>query len=185
MAAPLVITEAEYLALDSGGEDKHELIGGEIVAMAGGSPQHSRIPQILTALLERRLPRSCRTYNADLRTRYDAINYVYPDLTILCGKPLLFGDHSLLNPTAVVEVLSPSTRDKDWGAKRIIYDRIASIQHILYLEQNEARGELGTRLPDGNWRWEQLDGLDAVANLRHFGVELILKEVFAEVLDPD
>ena len=45
--------------------------------------------------------------------------YTYPDLTIVCGKPLAADGRQdiLLNPTVIFEVLSPSTEYYDRGLK--------------------------------------------------------------------
>ena len=42
-----------------------------------------------------------------------------PDLTVVCGQPPV--KHVMATPAVVVEVLSPSTRDRDLGAKLEIY----------------------------------------------------------------
>jgi len=40
------------------------------------------------------------------------------------------------NPWLVVEVLSPSTENKDWSKKLPFYKKIPSLKHILYIEQD-------------------------------------------------
>jgi len=40
---PSVHTYAEYLALEASSNVKHEFLGGQIYAMAGGTPEHAAL----------------------------------------------------------------------------------------------------------------------------------------------
>ena len=44
------MSEEEYLAFEHESETKHEYIGGEVYAMVGASPNHSRINAIIVEL---------------------------------------------------------------------------------------------------------------------------------------
>ena len=49
----------------------------------------------------------------------------YPSVSVYCGDPELSdNDHTLLNPSLIVEVLSPSTRNYDQGDKFAHYGSI-------------------------------------------------------------
>jgi Uma2 family endonuclease len=64
---------AEYLALERSSEQKHEYIEGEIIAMAGGRPEHSRITTNTTRALGNALiSKKCIEYNSDLQV---AVSY--------------------------------------------------------------------------------------------------------------
>lgn len=112
-------TVEEYLALDADYEGKLEYYDGEIVAMAGASPEHVRIVTNLIVHLHRLLSPSCQVYSTDLRVKVQSVNqanqatntYYYPDVTVTCGKENFSKDkpRALYNPTMIIEVLSRST----------------------------------------------------------------------------
>ncbi len=61
--------------------------------------------------------------SADLQVRVSSLTYTYPELSLVCGKPILADERQdvLLNPTVIFEVLSPSTA---------VYDRGIKLQHL-------------------------------------------------------
>lgn len=56
-----------------------------------------------------------------------------------------------LRPVIIFEVLSNSTRIRDWGEKLPCYKRISSIQHILYIDTEQIRITHLKKLNNGNW----------------------------------
>jgi Uma2 family endonuclease len=112
--------------------------------------------------------------------------FLYPDLSGLCGQPQYrdaVGD-VLLNPTFVIEVLSPKTEAYDRGKKLALYMAQPGIQEILLVSQEEIRVEKYSREADGIWRFQsfagpearlRLDSVDCEVPLRDFydGVELM------------
>jgi Uma2 family endonuclease len=110
------LTEDEYLALDRSSEFKSEFYDGAMYAMSGGSYPHAKIIMNLGAALHRLLrERGCSVTASDVRVRVDPNSYAYPDIAVVCGEPR-FADNDkdrLLNPTVLVEVLSPSTEAHD------------------------------------------------------------------------
>lgn len=50
------VSYAEYLAFERNAETKHEFVDGSVVAMAGGTPEHSRLAMSVgVALMNARL----------------------------------------------------------------------------------------------------------------------------------
>src|ERR1700680_5028637 len=102
------LTEEQYLALDRAAEFKSEYFDGEMFAMSGGSMQHARLQKNITGELHNSLRASqCEPFGSDFRVRVSSRMYTYPDVSVVCGKPLLADDRQdvLLNPVVVVEVL--------------------------------------------------------------------------------
>src|SRR4051812_49918181 len=99
----------EYLRLEAGAAEKHEYRDGEIVAMAGGSPEHSLIiANLIREVGNRLLGGPCRVYESNLRVLLvRSRRYVYPDASVICG-PVAFDpddDHrqTATNPKVVIE----------------------------------------------------------------------------------
>src|SRR2546423_9566079 len=107
------LTPAEYLAAERKAEFKSEYYRGEMFAMAGASEAHCLVKDNLAAEARSQLKGSgCRVVTSDLRVKVDVTGlYTYPDIVIYCDTPQ-FDDtvhDTLLNPRAIVEVLSDST----------------------------------------------------------------------------
>jgi Uma2 family endonuclease len=67
---------------------------------------------VLTALKAALRGRDCGIYPADMRVKVAATNlYTYPDISVVCGEAAFNDDRldTLLNPTVIIEILSPTT----------------------------------------------------------------------------
>ena len=104
---------ADYLGVEEMSRVRHEYVNGEIVAMAGGTPEHSALSAAVVTLLGSKLRGGpCRPYSSDLRIRVRATGLAtYPDAAVICGEPARDPESPthVTNPTVIVEVLSAST----------------------------------------------------------------------------
>lgn len=178
-------TPEAYLALERAAPIRSELVDGEIVAMSGASFRHNRINLNLAGILNGRLrPTSCQVCSNDLRVLapHTAL-YTYPDVVVVCGLPRFQDDQldTLLNPTLLAEVLSPTTESFDRGRKFAQYQEIESLAEYLLVAQDEARIEQFVRQPDGLWTYRAVAGRDATLELPSVGVTLSLSEVYDKV----
>ena len=182
---PSRMSYEEYLAFSAAAEVKHEYINGEAYAMAGGTPEHAAIPLRLASILERGLRgRPCQAFSSDLRIHVAATRaHFYPDLSVVCGKleteptdPL-----SVLNPTVLVEVLSPATGEFDRGAKAAHYRSIPSLQEYLLVSPSDRTIEIQRRSERGVWEIHLFQA-GQVARMESLGVQVPVDEVFADPL---
>ncbi|MDQ2807104.1 MAG: Uma2 family endonuclease [Chloroflexota bacterium] len=136
---------AEYLTLERAAAYKSEYLAGEIFAMAGASEEHNTITLNIASELRIQLRGSpCRAYANDMRVKVQASGlYTYPDVVAVCGERRFEDGHrdTLLNPTVIFEVLSPSTEGYDRGKKFALYRGLESLQEYLLVAQDEARVE--------------------------------------------
>lgn len=171
--------EADYLAMESASPIKHEFFDGEVFAMAGAKPEHNRIAtSTLVALGLLLRGGRCRAFNSDQRIYVAETGlYTYADGGVACGRWQIHTDGmSLLNPTLLFEVLSPSTRDYDRGAKLEHYRQIASLHHVLIIEQPDRCIEHHRRDHDG--AWERTTHDVGTVDLRDLGGVLALGDVY-------
>jgi Uma2 family endonuclease len=181
----VVYTSEEYLALDRAAEFKSEYHAGEIFAMAGASEEHNIISLNVASELRVRLRGGrCRPFSADMRVSVGGADlYAYPDVVVVCGERQ-FADGRrdvLLNPTLIVEVLSPTTEAYDRGGKFEGYRHLESLQEYLLIAQDRAHVEQYTRQPDGRWLLAEAGGLAAVLHLPSIGCDLALADVYEGV----
>lgn len=148
-------TYADYLAAEQTSEARHEFIDGVIVAMAGGSDEHNAICSRFGGLCMARLSGRCRHYSADQRFWIAATTRGrYSDGSIICGAP----EHpphdgqATINPTVVIEVLSPSSEGDDEGDKRRDFQSLASLQAYVVAAQDARCIKVYRRDERGDWR---------------------------------
>ena len=171
----------EYLALEGASNVKHEYLDGQIYAMAGGTPAHAALQLAVPSLLFPQLRTGrCRALGSDLRVRVLATGLAtYPDVTIVCGPREVDPEdaNSVINPTALVEVLSPSTEEYDRGEKFAHYKRIPSLRQYVLVSSDGHRVEVWTRGEDG--AWSALVSTDGqVADLASVGARLDVRELY-------
>jgi Uma2 family endonuclease len=185
-------TEEEYLKLERAAEYKSEYFAGEIFAMSGATATHNIIAGNIfrhIGNLFEATGRPCRVYIGDMRVRVTPTGlYTYPDVMAICG-PQDFADNrqdTLLNPTVIFEVLSPSTESYDRGQKFAHYWALPSLTDYVLVAQNQVRVEHYTR-QDNGWLLTAFTTLDATLHLPSIEATLPLARIYlnAELPPPD
>ncbi|MDQ2805529.1 MAG: Uma2 family endonuclease [Chloroflexota bacterium] len=180
-------TPEEYLALERAAEYKSEYLDGAIFAMSGASERHNVIAFNIARQLGNELEeRPCRVYINDMRVRVAATGlYTYPDVSVVCG-PREFADDqqdTLLNPTVIVEVLSPSTEKYDRGLKFAHYWRLPSLTDYVLVAQDQLRVEHFQRQGNG-WFVTAFTSLDETLRLAALDTDLPLAAIYRNVEFP-
>jgi Uma2 family endonuclease len=155
---------AEYLRFEREAGERHELIDGEIVAMAGATRRHNllcgRLHDALRAPLgdgPRILERSDQRLAVDTASR-GSVGY-YPDLAVYCTDELHPLDpETRVNPRLLVEVTSRSTEKKDRGVKLEDYLQIPALEEYLIVSHERRELELWTRTAEGWTRRLAIEG---------------------------
>jgi Uma2 family endonuclease len=150
-------TVEEFLAWEDGTDRRHELVGGEIVAMAPPSEAHAAIVSNLTMRIGSQLRPPCRVlgeFGVRLPDRDDSF-YQF-DLAVTCA-PADAARRYIAEPELIVEVLSPSTALHDRGRKLDHYRQLPSVKEILLVASEERRIQHWRR-DGGHWRVDDLIG---------------------------
>lgn len=175
-------TFEEYLELERRAEYKSEYHGGDIYAMSGGTLLHSRLSARMCAVLDRHFP-TCQTLDSNLKVYVrQADRCFYPDAMLLCGEPEFYDAHQdvITNPLLVVEVLSPSTRRYDQGAKADCYRSVPSIEHILLISQDQVFLEHFARQQNQTWIITSYSDRGSAVSLPN--VALPIDEIYGGIL---
>jgi Uma2 family endonuclease len=180
-------TRDAYLAAERAAEYKSEYINGYVLAMTGASRAHNVIGANTSALLNLQLADTpCEVYVADMRVKVSATgDYTYPDVVVACGD-ITFEDaelDTLLNPTVIVEVLSPTTEGYDRGTKFELYRRIASLQEYVMVAQDRMLVERYRRQDDG-WHYIAYDAPEQSLHLSSIACTLPLQDIYRKVRFP-
>jgi Uma2 family endonuclease len=181
------ITPEEYLRREVKSDNKHEYVDGVIVAMSGGTVEHAFICTNISESLGPQLrSRACRGVVLEIRIRQlDYNRYYYPDYTIICGNPV-YEDireiRSLVNPSVIFEVISPSTEKRDRGEKWLAYKRLASLRTYVLVHQDRALLEVFNRIQDSDeWTTIEIAGLDATLVLASLDVRADMAEIYRDI----
>jgi Uma2 family endonuclease len=182
------LTPEQYLEIERKAEYKSEYFEGEMFAMAGAREAHNLIvANVLFQIFGQVRSGPCRVYPSDMRVRVSATGlYTYPDIVVACEPPrFLDGERdTLLNPTLIVEVLSPSTEAYDRGRKFGHYRSIESLAEYLLVSSERIGAELFTRQTDGAWLLTASGDLTDTINLSATGCRLALADLYEKVEFP-
>ncbi|MCK6587312.1 MAG: Uma2 family endonuclease, partial [Polyangiaceae bacterium] len=170
MGDPAIIqrmSASEYLEWERRQTDKHEFHDGEVFAMAGGSPRHNLLSAKAIVALDTALRgKRCQVLSSDQRiTAEPGKRYVYADAVAVCGDLQMEPgtDDVLMNPSVIVEVLSPGTEAYDRGLKWEAYQRLASLTDYLLISQTSVRIEHFQRETQASWRYRVLSAGDSIS----------------------
>ena len=188
-AAKPYLSLQEYLAQERRAEIKSEYYDGEVFTMAGGSKERSVIAANVNGVLWPQLSnKPCDIYTSDMRVQVSEVGpYTYPDVTVVCGEAQFVDAEvdTLLNPTLIVEVLSPTTEAWDRGGKFEDDQQIPALQEYLLIAQDRPRVEQYARQAEGRWHLTVATGLDGMVSLPSIGCELTLREVYRRINFPE
>ena len=174
----------DYFMVEATSTIRHEYCDGQIFAMAGASVAHNDIAANVLAALRVGLRGSgCRAFGSDLRIATANDLFTYPDVSVVCGEPVLVPGRpdTVTNPVLLIEVLSDATRDYDRGEKLAAYQGIATLREVLLVDQHSVSVEHWCRGADGHWSSENWGTLDADIALRTPPARLAIAEIYREV----
>lgn len=142
--APLHMTGDEFIAwaMEQPEGKRYELVAGEVVSMSPERVGHGRMKfrfarRLAEAIETASLP--CEVFVDGVSIRVDADTIQEPDALVRCGTRLDDNVTIVTDPLIVIEVVSPSSRKHDSGAKLENYFRIPSVRHYLIVKtENQA-----------------------------------------------
>jgi len=133
------MTSDEFIAwaMEQPETSHYELVAGEVVAMSPERSAHAltkfQIARRLAGAVEG-AGLTCQVCPAGMAVEIDEHTVYEPDALVRCGTPLPPDAIKLHDPVIIVEVLSPSTRARDAGAKLEDYFRQPSLRHYLIVK---------------------------------------------------
>ncbi|MBD1844253.1 Uma2 family endonuclease [Cyanobacteria bacterium FACHB-63] len=182
---PRLYTPEEYLALEDQAEFRSEYRQGEIVPMAGGTTNHNRISLNVAGKLNSVfVEQDYDVFIADVKLWIPQEQlYTYPDVMVVVGE-VEYHNHRqdiILNPQAIIEVLSKSTEDYDRLGKFAIYRTIPSFIEYVPINQNRIQIEHFTKQAAKRWSLQDIDAQDQELQLESFPFAMSLDAIYRKV----
>ncbi len=166
------ISIKEYLDQEKVSFQKHEYYKGEIFAMAGAGNRHNVIfSNVFIALGIALKGKKCRPYGSDLRI-YIPENtlFTYPDISIICNDIISSPDDedTAVEPTVIIEILSPATRNYDRGEKFMLYRDIKTLHDYVLIDSQSIHAEVFSINQNNLWELKEY---------KHVGDNLVLNSI--------
>ena len=180
------LTPEQYLELEPAARDvRSEYYNGRMYAMPSGTHPHAVVIGNLAGELGIALKKGPWVVTtSDMRVRVNKTGlYTYPDIVVVPNSPQ-FGDgrHDIiLNPTLIVEVLSPSTEGYDRGFKFAQYRALESLQEYALVSQSEPRVEIFRRQPSGDWLLSESAGMETTCRFQSVNCAIAVKDIYDKV----
>jgi Uma2 family endonuclease len=157
MQTTTLVSREEYFELLAKSDVKLEYHNGEVVAMAGAQPAHNIIAvNLISELVFCLKAKGCIVLNSDQLIKVeDCDKYTFPDLVIVCQKPVYEkspgGLAALENPEIIVEVLSDSIESYDRLEKFDCYKTIPSFKEYVMVSSKKKKVEVVKKLSESEW----------------------------------
>ncbi|MEG3438580.1 Uma2 family endonuclease [Pannus brasiliensis CCIBt3594] len=175
----------EYLRREERADYKSEYLDGRIVPMTGGTTNHNQIAgNIYTELNIAFKQRDFRVYMGDVRLWIPERRiFTYPDVMAIVGDPIYYENRrdTILNPTLIVEVLSPSTENYDKEGKFAAYRTLPTFQEYVLIGQTRIYGERFGKTGDKHWTFQEYTAEDRQIILESVQVTLDFTEIYHKV----
>ena len=179
-------SEQEFWDYEEKSEVRHEFINGQLYAMAGGTLAHANICLNIASAAKNRLRgKRCKAASSELKVKVEATgDSFYPDATIYC-PPARFtgkGNHTLLTPSVLFEVLSDSTKKFNREGKMLFYQKIETLTDYVLVDAERICVEHFSRDSiNEDWRWRLYTQRSHVVRFPKLELELPLEEIYEEV----
>lgn len=172
----------EYLEMENASVEKHEYYRGEIFAMSGAKMSHNIIAKNLLGTLFAKLKgKRCQPYGSDIRLHIQSNTlFAYPDITIVCGEVITLNndDYNVLNPTAIIEILSASTKNYDRGEKFKLYRDIPALKEYILVDSESVHVESFRLNEQSHWELEEYNTIKENLFIRAINEYLLLSEIY-------
>lgn len=188
-------TVQEYLELEKASQEKHEYFQGEIfplhrnedfdgvTSMSGASFNHNLIFSNLFSFLGAKLKDTKYIpFGSDMRMNIpENTLFTYPDISIYCNeiKHLDEDKDTSLQPTIIIEILSPSTKDYDRGSKFKLYRDIPSLKEYIMVDSESILAEAFYINENQNWELKEYKDINDSLKFISLDFEVSLKDIYS------
>jgi prevent-host-death family protein len=183
---PRKVSYEEFLAISENSEERYEYIDGEIYLLASPKMIHQKVLGDLYFILYNWFQgKNCRPmlapFDITLKRSQENINVVQPDLMVICDleEKLNEKGYYMVVPALVVEIISESTRGKDFVKKLDLYMSTGITEYWIV---NPLNREVSVFLFEENdiLKSATYKNQEHALSYHFSGLEVNLKQIFIE-----
>ncbi|EAZ88215.1 Uma2 family endonuclease [Crocosphaera chwakensis] len=175
----------EYLKQEEKAESKSEYIDGQIIPMTGGTINHNQIVGNIYAELHFAFKKlDYRVYVENVRLWIPEKRIcTYPDIMVIKDEPIYYENRkdTILNPSLIIEVLSPSTQNYDKEGKFAAYRTIKTLKEYVLISQTQISGEKFVKTGNKQWLFQEYHQEDQQIDLELNDMSLNFSEIYHKV----
>jgi len=147
------------------------------------SINHKRLISELQSLIYTQLAPiyCCYGEGCEVEVNRKYISFRKPDITISVYSNEKYKNNLLTNPISVIEVLSPSTQEKDLNEKKEEYFKIASLQEYILVSQDLPKIRQFVRDNKNEWTMKIYDSKDQTC-IMTVGVKISLEKLYNRIV---
>jgi Uma2 family endonuclease len=173
-------TIEEYLEMERASIEKHEYYQGEIFAMSGAGISHNIIfTNVFREVAYKLKGKSCQPFGSDMRTHIpENTLFTYPDISIYCGDINEYNEDTIIQPSVIIEILSPSTKSYDRGEKFKLYRDIPTLKEYILIDSGNVNVEAFRFNEHNHWELEEYKKTGDILFIRTVQLSLQLGEIY-------
>jgi Uma2 family endonuclease len=188
------VTVDEYLEWEKASQEKHEFYKGEVfpmgghgelLAMSGAGKRHNKIfTNFFGELFSKLKGKACQPFGPDLRIYIPENSlFTYPDITIVCDDLIssVIDEDSIVQPTVIIEILSPSTKNYDRGEKFKLYRDIPTLKEYILVDSLSINIEAFRINAGGFWELEEYKSVSDEIKLNSIDIALAVADIYVGV----
>jgi Uma2 family endonuclease len=179
------ISIEEYLEMENASLEKHEYYKGEVFAMSGAKLPHVKITgNFFNALANKLKGKKCQPFNSDLRIHIPTNTlFTYPDISIICGEVITLNndEYNVLNPSVIIEVLSPKTKNYDRGEKFKLYRDIETLKEYILVDSQSVHIETFRLNENKRWELEEYNDVNNYLEIKAINESILISELYEGV----
>ena len=176
------ISIEEYLETENASLEKHEYYRGEVFAMSGAKVPHNTITSNLMIALGQKLKgKKCKPFGSDLRIHIPTNTlFTYPDISIVCGEVITLNndEYNALNPTVIIEVLSPKTKNYDRGEKFKLYRDINTLKEYILVDSQSLHVEVFRLNENNHWELQEYNDANNYLEIKAINESILIAEIY-------
>lgn len=175
-------TIEEYLEMEKASMIKHEYYQGEIFAMSGAGENHNEIfSNVFGEIASKLRGKPCRPYGSDKRLNIpENTLFTYPDISIYCNglTPSEVDEDTSILPTAIIEILSPSTKNYDRNKKFNLYKDIPSLKEYIMIDSESISVQAYYINEEKKWTLREHKDISDTLTFVSMGFDMALSDIY-------
>jgi Uma2 family endonuclease len=106
--------------------------------------------------------------------------FTYPDISVICEEVIASkeDEDTATQPTVLIEILSPSTKNYDRGEKFRLYRAIPSLKDYILVDSKSIHAEHFAINKEGLWQLKEYNKPGEKITIESLNVQLLLEDVY-------